>query len=123
MKAKYKIPRIEKLPEAPAVEESELPEPPLAVRDIPQNPPEITQAEILAFANASHIFRMARADFEAKRAALTLKLLQLCLCEEGSYFALLDEQGNLVVEDRTSLAPGTRQPVIDRDIVPSGGVA
>lgn len=100
-----------------------LPKPSLQFKDIPADPPEITQAEIVAFATASHIFRIARADFEAKRAALTMKLLQCCTCEEGHYFALLDEHDKLVVEDRTSLEVGTRRPILDRDCVPAGGAA
>jgi len=104
-------------------ERGKLPEGPLEVRDLPAVAPEITQAEIVAFSNASHVFRLARADFEAKRAALALKLLQCCGCEEGSYFIFLDDEGNLVVEDHTSLAPVTQRPVIDRSIVPSCGAA
>ena len=96
---------------------------PLKIQDPPRDLPEITQAEIVEFSNASHVFRLARADFEAKRAALALKLLQCCGCEEGSYFIFLDDEGNLVVEDHTSLAPVTRRPVIDRSIVPSCGAA
>jgi hypothetical protein len=102
---------------------STLPEGPLSIRDLPDIPPEITQTEIVAFATASHVFRVARADWEAKRAALCLKLLQFCVCEEGSYFATLDEHGQLVVEDRTSLEPVTRRPILDRECVPSGGAA
>jgi hypothetical protein len=79
--------------------------------------------EIVTFVNASHVFRLARADFERKRATLTLKLLQGCHCEESDYFASLDERGQLVVEDRTSLEPVTRRPILDRNVVPSGGAA
>jgi len=100
-----------------------LPDRPLRIQDPPEPLPEITQAEIVLFTNASHVFRLARADFEAKRAALTLKLLRCCHCEEGSYFALLDEHDKLVVEDRSSLEMGTGRPIIDRDVVPSGGAA
>ena len=49
--------------------EGKLPERPLAIQDPPDVLPEITQAEIVAFSTASVIFRMARAAFEAKRAA------------------------------------------------------
>jgi hypothetical protein len=52
-----------------------------------------------------------------------MKLLRCCSCEEGSYFALLDEHERLVVEDRTSLELGTGRPILDRDSVPSGGAA
>jgi len=103
--------------------EGTLPERPLHIQDPPDVLPEITQAEIVAFATAHHIFRIARADFEAKRAALTMQLLRCCQCEEGSSFALLDEHDKLVVEDRTSLEMGTGRPILDRDCVPSGGAA
>jgi hypothetical protein len=101
--------------------EGKLPERPLRIVDPPDNLPEITQAEIVALSTALHIFRIARADFEAKRAALVMKLLRSCACEEGGYFAMLEEQDRLVIEDRTSLGVGTRRPVVDRDCVPSGG--
>ena len=112
MKAKIILPLKGKFPEGP-----------LSIQDPPEPLPEITQAEIVAFATASHVFRLARADFEAKRAGLTLKLLQGCHCEESDYFASLDERGQLVVEDRTSLEPITRRPILDRECVPSGGAA
>jgi len=110
MKAKIIVPIKGKLPEGP-----------LSIQDLPEPLPEITQKEIVAFATASYIFRLARADFEAKRAALAMKLLEYCHCEEGDYFASLDEHGQLVVEDRTSLEPITRRPILDREVVPSGG--
>ena len=96
---------------------------PVGFEDLPDILPEITQAEIVEFANASLAFRLARADFEAKRAALTLKLLQFCHCEEGHYFAILDKHSELIIEDRTSLEVGTRRPVIDYASVSSGGAA
>ena len=100
-----------------------MPDPPLIIRDLPAVQEEITQSEIVAFSTALSIFRVARADFEAKRATLTLKLLQFSLCEEGDYFASLDERGNLVIDDNTSLDPITRRMVTDRDSIPSGGAA
>lgn len=112
MKAKVTIPL-----------EGKLPERPLHIQDPPEVLPEITQAEIVAFSTASLIFRIARSDFEEKRAALTMKLLRCCHCEEGDYFALLDEHDKLVVEDRTSLEVGTRRPILYRECVPSGGAA
>jgi len=102
---------------------STLPDRPLKIQDPPEPLPEITMTEIVTFVNASHVFRLARADFERKRATLTLKLLQGCHCEESDYFASLDERGQLVVEDRTSLEPVTRRPILDRNVVPSGGAA
>jgi len=112
MKAKIILPIKGKLPEGP-----------LSIQDPPEPLPEITMTEIVTFVNASQVFRLARADFERKRATLTLKLLQGCHCEESDYFASLDEHGKLVVEDRTSLEPVTRRPVLDRNVVPSGGTA
>jgi len=100
-----------------------LPDPPLTFQDLPQVLPEIGQAEIVAFSNASLRFYVARADLEQKRAALSLKLLQGCKCVEGSYFVSLDENLNLVVEDHASLEVGTRRPITDRNVVPSGGAA
>jgi hypothetical protein len=116
MKAKIIVPTKGKLPDT-------LLDRPLGVQDPPEPLPEITQAEIVEFATALHIFRLARGSFEAKRAALTMKLLRSCHCEEGDYFALLTEHGELVVEDRTSLEMGTGRPILDRDCVPSGGAA
>jgi len=112
MKAKIILPIKGKFPEGPP-----------SIQDPPEPLPEITQAEIVAFATVTYVFRLARADFEAKRAGLTLKLLQGCHCEEGDYFALLGEHGELVVEDRISLEPGTGRPTLDRECVPSGGAA
>jgi hypothetical protein len=112
MKAKATIPK-----------ESKLPERPLAIVDPPEVLPEISQAEIVAFSRALQIFQLARADFEQRRAAVTMKLLHLCACEKGDYFAFLDDAGNLIVEDCTSLEPITNRPVVDRSSVPSGGAA
>jgi hypothetical protein len=97
------------------------PQPPLAIRDPVPYLSEISQTEIVEFATAVHVFRIARADFEAKRAALLLKLLQCQNCEEGDYFALLGEHDDLIIEDRTSLEAGTRRPILDRRSVSSGG--
>lgn len=104
-------------------EEGNLLERPLSINDPPENQPEITQGEIVAVSTAFLVLRLARADFEAKRAALTLKLLRLYTCEESDYFASLDDHGNLVIEDRTSLDPITNQPLTDREVFPSGGAA
>ena len=105
------------------LEMRELPEHPLSIEDPPEVLPEITKDEIVAFANTFHILRIARADFEARRAALTMKLLRGCPCEESDYFASLDEHGNIVVEDTTSLEPITNRKIIDRQVIPSGGAA
>jgi hypothetical protein len=128
MKAINKNIMRRKRPESPpaiqdAPQPSELPDPPVVCQDIPQCPPEISQSEIVAYETALHHYRLAKADFERKRSDLALKLLQLCHCQEGHYFAFLDDAGNLVVENHTSLAPVTRRPVIDRTVVPVGGAA
>jgi hypothetical protein len=104
-------------------EEGKALERPLAVLDPPHPVPAITQSEIVAFATALYVFRLARADFEAKRAGLTVKLLRCCHCEDGHYFTLLDERGEIVIEDRTSKEVGTGRPILDRDSVPAGGAA
>jgi hypothetical protein len=100
-----------------------LPEPPLKLQGPSVILEEIAQTEIVEVSTAFHIFRVARADFEAKRGALILKLLQYYPCTEGDYFAMLDEHGDLVIEDRTSLEVGTGRPILDREFVPSGGAA
>ncbi len=115
MKLKSKIPD--------ELVQKQLSNPPLLIKDPPDQLPEITQDEIGEFLNALHTFRLARAHFEANRAAITMKLLRVCRCEEGDYFALLDEHDNLVVEDNTSVAPGTGRPITFRDSVPSSGAA
>jgi hypothetical protein len=58
-----------------------------------------------------------------KRAALTLKLLHGCHCEESDLYVSLDEQGNFNLEDHSSLEVGTFRPLVDHDIVPSACVA
>ncbi len=139
MKAKATIPKKGRMPDprlklrhprfvlhrlpAALPEKGNLLERPLSVNDPPENRPEITQSEIVAVSTAALVLRLARADFEAKRAALTLKLLQCYSCEESDYFASLDDQRNLVIEDRTSLDPITNRPIIDREVFPSGGAA
>lgn len=109
--------------ETSLLREGNLLERPLGINDPPRVLPEIRQAEIVAFSTALHVLRLAQADFEAKRGALTLKLLRVCSCEEGSYFASLDECSQIVIEDHTSLEPVTRRPLVDRESVPSFGPA
>ena len=81
---------------------SQLPDPPLAVQDLPETLPPIKQSELVAYANAESTFRLARAHFEAKRGALMTKLLQLYKSEYGSYSARLDDDGRLIFVDRSS---------------------
>jgi hypothetical protein len=104
-------------------EEGNLLDRPLSINDPPENQPDITQREIVAVSTAGLVLWLARSDFEAKRAALTLKLLRYNTCEESDYFASLDDQGNLVIEDRTSLDPITNRLLITRQVFPSGGAA
>jgi len=103
--------------------ETSPPLPPVGVIDLAEDLPPITQSEMVAFATAFTAFRLARADFEAKRAALTLKLLQLSHCNQGSYFARLDGQGNLVIENRGSIAVDFGEPAVEIDVIPSSGQA
>lgn len=84
---------------------SKLPDPPVLLQDVPGSPPAIAQAELVVAADAEHRFRIARADYERKRAALTLKLLQGCQAEPGSIEVKLDEEGNVVLTDWTSSGP------------------
>ncbi len=135
MKAKAKVPErpvaaqalpkilrsraVSKLPELP------LPDPPVVPQDLPGSLPGITQKEIVECATAWTIYRLARTHFEAKRAALTLKLLQLCEPERSSYELSYDarlEGNNLIIEDHTSLDLQGRH-VVDRDIIPAWGAA
>jgi hypothetical protein len=122
-KRKSQKPSLTTLGQLGELQEAKLPDPPLSIEDPPHILPGITGHEIVEFSRALHVFRIARADFEAKRAALTMKLLRCCHCEAEDYFARLDDQGNIVIEDRTSLEVGTGRPVLDCDFVPSGGGA
>jgi len=80
--------------------EGKLPEPPLEVVDLPEVSPTIGQDELLAYVNAKHRYQIARADYEMKGAALTLRLLQLCQPEPGDISASLeDDDDRLVVID------------------------
>lgn len=128
MKAQTRIHPKSKRPESPpalpnTAQPDELLDPPVVSRDIPDHLPAISQGEIVEYETALQIYKLARTQFEVKRAGLVMKLLQLCIVEAGSYFTFLDDEGNLVVEDHTSLAPVTQRPVIDRSIVPSCGAA
>ncbi|MGD0697062.1 MAG: hypothetical protein ABSB82_19765 [Terriglobia bacterium] len=79
--------------------DSKLPDPPLMLEDIPQSLPPITQAELTSLVDAELRFRVARADYEAKRATVTLKLLLLCLPEPGDFGAELNRDGELVLTE------------------------
>ncbi len=99
------------------------PLPPVGVVDLAEDQPPITQSELLAFGNAHHCFNLARADFEAKRAALTLKLLRFSECQAGCLFVRLDPHGNLIFENRESINLNFGEPATDTFIIPSSGPA
>jgi len=105
MKAKITVPNKSKQSKPsilpfPRPGQGKLPDPPVQLCDIPPNPPFITQAEILAFINAETRYFRAKADYEQKRAALTLKLLQGCPREPGNFAAwLVGESDRLMTAD------------------------
>jgi hypothetical protein len=98
----------------------QLPEPPLVLRDI-EGRSMISQSEIVALATAEEVFQIARADYEMKRAAITLKLLRLCDPEPGSYKVELNRNGGLILTDETSIPVGrvilgegdSQRPILD----------
>jgi hypothetical protein len=83
----------------------QLREGPIILRDLPAKLPVIPQRELTEAANAALCFQLARADYEQKRAALTLKLLQLCKAEPGNIEVRLDEEGNIILTDWSSVGP------------------
>jgi hypothetical protein len=99
MKNKTKVPEKPVIAQdVPAPSPPQLPDPPYIPEDLPAGTlPKITQAEIGAYVNARSCFLTTRADFEKKRADLTLKLLQLCLPEPGTYIARLENDGEKLV--------------------------
>ncbi len=103
MKARRNIPEVTEPPEPvlaskspEPVIENKLPDPPYIPEDLPPDLPRISQQEIGAYVNARSCLLVARADYEQKRAAITLKLLQLCLPEPGGYIARLENDGERV---------------------------
>ena len=92
----------------------QLPDPPLEVIDLPETLPIVSQTEIVHLSNAYNRFRLALADYEMKRAALTLKLLQNCRCEEGSYEIELNQEGGLILTDRSGVP-------FEREVMGKGG--
>jgi hypothetical protein len=89
-------PAIERKPPEPAIV-NRLPDPPYIAQDGPAMVPTISQAELLSYDNARLCFLTTRADFEQKRAALTLKLIQGCLPEPGDFIARLENDGEKLV--------------------------
>lgn len=69
---------------------------PVEIQDPPKPLPKITQAELLLLADAECAFKLARADYEMKRAAVTFKLL-FADPEPGILGAKLDPLGNFVL--------------------------
>jgi hypothetical protein len=82
----------------------QLPDPPLSHKDVPTQPcAVITQTEIVDLASAEFTFQVARADYEKKRAALTLKLLLCAQPEAGMYEVKLNQNRGLILTDKTSI--------------------
>jgi len=82
-----------------------LPDPPLIPVDVPTQPSAVvTELEFVALMNAHHTYQVARADFERKRAAVTLKLLLCATLESNSYTVELNQQGGLIVTDYGSIS-------------------
>ena len=89
-----------------------LPDPPVQVVDLPRTLPIITQREIINLADAHQRFQLAKADFERRRAAVTLKVLQLCRTEDGSADVNLSNDGSLLyTESMCTGSPVTRKLV------------
>lgn len=100
MKAKSSVAKSNKpsAVEQPKPRKEIFPDPLLIMQDIPSDLPPITHKEILAYDNAQHMYKIAKADFERRHANLVFKLLTLHKVEKGSdYEACLDEEGRLVV--------------------------
>jgi hypothetical protein len=71
-------------------------EPLLSIRDVEDDDVRVTQVELLEAVNAEYIFRVARADYEKRRAAIALKLSLSGDVEPGDWSAKLDVNGNLL---------------------------
>jgi len=74
-----------------------LPEAPLEMQDLPNRLPKISQGELLAYVNAKQCYQIAQADYEKKRANITLRLLQLCESAPGDISVSLQEDGDRLV--------------------------
>lgn len=94
MKASSTVPKTTKLHKF-----EPLPDPPVSINDTPQNMPVISQHEIVSYSSAEYTYQIARADFEMKRSALILKLLQGCKQQSGGMEVRLDEEGRLITTD------------------------
>ncbi len=103
-------------------EEVLLPDPPLIQRDVRALPQAVISAsELREMMNAYDVFQIARADFEKKRANVTLKLL-LCADYKSDQFEIeLNQSGGLIVTDmsgipmeRIVIGPGDSGPAFIR---------
>jgi len=107
MKAKLKVSR-EPAAAQPSTVAQVRPKPPVIPTDLPGDLPVISQLEIVSYVDARDTFLIARADYEQKRSALTLKLLQNCLPESGGFIARLEDEGaRLVVLSHCSCCHST----------------
>jgi hypothetical protein len=101
MKNKLRVPE-RRLPD----EGMPLPDPPLIPLDVPTQPCAVlTRSEFLSMMEAHHIYQVARADFEKKRAAVTLKLLlgaELDCKGYEDYEVEFNQHGGLIVIDKGS---------------------
>jgi hypothetical protein len=99
MKAKSKVPE-RRLPH----QGMPLPDPPLSIEDIPTQPCAVlTHSEFVALMNANYTYQIARADFEKKRAAVTLKLLLGAELQSEWYKVEFNQSGGLIVTDTSSI--------------------
>lgn len=81
-----------------------LPDPPLIPEDVPTQPcAVVTNSEFLAMMSAYHVYQVASADFEKKRAAVTLKLLLCANLQSEDYEVELNQHGGLIVTDKGSV--------------------
>jgi hypothetical protein len=81
-----------------------LPDPPLIPEDVPGLPcPVLTHSEFVAMMNAYHTYQVARADFEKKHGAVTLKLLLGAELQSQSFEVEFNQRWGLIVTDRTSI--------------------
>ena len=96
-----------------------MPDPPLSHLDIPTGPCAVLRYhEVLAMMNAFHTYQVARADFEKKRASVTLKLLLLAKLESNDdYEVEFNQHGGLIVTEKTSI-PMSRYVIGEGDSKP-----
>ena len=81
-----------------------LPDPPLVLKDVPTQPCAVlSQLELVDLLSAHFVYQIARADFEKKRAGVTLKLLQCARLESEEYEVEFNQSGGLIITDQTSL--------------------